>query len=630
MGPSFLETPINAMRRFGPEIKAMTIDVYHKIKTGTDRELKIMREDLTQLKTMAGYASRKRISDYAFGEGKELSPKEQQVISTLEVGLGATLDRVNVQRKAIGLDEIPSTTNPLDFARTFTALKEDGISTNLVTAPLEEVLTKLTKSGLEYPKTLTQKMLRLSSERDIFQMYDAFTTSAIEQIRLAPLTAKMRELYGADLPLVKDMTPDMFGVATGGGKWSMKEQNPELYNVLSQWTETLEGKSNFPIGKFLGVDWDRALTQMNENMSFAMLAYSMKTVAAQPYALVNTLHTTGPVNTLNATRIVLDALRQKALGKPNAIDIALGESNVLSGRASISVFADWTESMSKGSVVEALQALREGRVREFNRDTARLGMMPMQAFDMMSAIISYNAGKLKGTKQGLRGSELVRFADDVVIDTQGSGWRGDLAPIQRNALGKSITQFQTFNINDYNNIVNNVLKVGKGASPKEVAWSVAGFIGAVAAANTLTDVINMVSPIRAESPLPRPIKAARDSIGRGDDPLETAMNVFFETVGPYTPVLGGSRFGKGIGGPAAATLLYDIPASLRGKGYAPTIYESGSKALGVTGSNFMWRMSKDDDQRNILDRVMNYRGEDEETPGVSSSRGIRRRLKGVR
>jgi hypothetical protein len=642
--PSSLETPIHTMRRFSPELKAMTVDAYHKIKTDIHRETKIMRDDLQALKTMAGYTSRKNISQYAFGEGKALSQKETQVLTTLEVGIGATLDRINAQRRAIGLDEIPSTTqsfrgqqaelfpqiepmrnfDPLSFARTVTAKRAEGAPINLVTAHLSDIMDVVGTHGIQYPKTLTQRMLRRSGERDIFEIYSDFTSSAIDQIRTAPLTEKMKELYSTSLP----------DVNSPGNKWSMDEKNPQLYHVLKEWTETLEGKSNFPLGKSLGVDWDQAVNAMRENITFSTLAYSWQTLSAQPFAMVNTLNRVGPKHFAGAVKDVLESAKLHAQGKPHPYERALSTSEVLSGRADISVYADWIEAFTGADMRSLFQHVREGRVQDVKRGMARIGMVPMQALDMTSAVITYLATERQGYAQGLRGRDLVHFADDAVIETQGSSWRGDLSPIQRNALGKSLTQFQTFAISDYNNIVHNVLKIGKGSSPKAIAKSVGLFATTVAAANMATDAFNLFSPLKVSSPLPRPYKAFQESRNRDDDAFTTALNVFFQTVAPYAPMVGGSRYGKGIGGPVIAELFVDIPNALQGKPGASSIYESLSQLGGVPGGNVLWRVNKESDQRNILDRITNWRGEDE-APGASSSRGIgrggmRSRLRGIR
>jgi len=174
--------------------------------------------------------------------------------------------------------------------------------------------------------------------------------------------------------------------------------------------------------------------------------------------------------------------------------------------------------------------------------------------------------------------DAVRYADDLVVRTQGSGSPGDLAAIQRNTAGKALTQFQTFLISDWDFFTKEVLQMrNPERNIKEVVNNAAKFALTTTMFNVLfEDVMNV------QSPFPTPIRDVMRGYDEGDNAVQLAWRLGGSALEPV-PIIGASRYGKSIAGPIVNTLT-DLTRSLADAPLSPSPFDPLSKFAGIPGS----------------------------------------------
>jgi hypothetical protein len=588
------EKPRRTAKKAGQPIHDMMFDAHDRAIKVIDQQQREMNQDLTRLERLLKYSDRREITkQIQEGNPASLKGKNRQVYDTLESGVVEYFRQAEEVRDAIGIDPLPNIVDPVEAMRAINAARTHDIHVNLATTPADTIASVIRDFTVEPMKqTLTQRALGISRDPDIFRQYAQFANSSIQQLNMAPLTTKLRDLVNISyLDMVK----------LDGSYYSIKENNFGLHKFINDWANFVDGVPVKPLKGFQKV-WDSQIRKYNENMSWSMLSGNLRSAMIQPWSLISTMHKAGIPNTIAA---VGDSLASVMGGGARAEAIA--RSDLLSSRKNSALFSSVISESSEGTLRgmikggrEARLAVTEGRLRDFTREIAQIGMTGLEIADYESAIISWNTFKRQGEKLGLKGKELDRFADDGLVSTQASGARGDLSPVQRSALGRTITQFQSFTFTDWDFMLHEVLKVGKNASPKEVIGSVLRYAGIVAAFDTIAAAIGF------DPPTPNPITAYTRSQRRGDSPIATAFGVANDLVAPYIPIFGGSRYGKGIGGPLIGTAFGDLPLALAGRPGSQDPLEPVSKLVGIPGSASWWRQSRGNQNRTVVERLLNY------------------------
>jgi hypothetical protein len=195
--------------------------------------------------------------------------------------------------------------------------------------------------------------------------------------------------------------------------------------------------------------------------------------------------------------------------------------------------------------MEPFRAVMDMDFREFPRIARQTAMKPLQILDAFSAEVTWKGAYSKAKNRFNMGEmDAIKYADDVVLKTQGSGSKLDIAPVQYSTLGRVATLFQTFVINDWKFLTEDVFKFGKGAKLKDVLPKVLKYTIATAAFNHVFEDL-----LGIKSPFPRPIKALFEGLDNNQSMVDTSFAVGKEFIEPI-PVIGNARYGKGIGGPA--------------------------------------------------------------------------------
>ena len=496
-------------------------------------------------------------------EVPKLTKKEMQVYEAMRKVFDNLYSRINRARELAGKEPIEKIEDYFTFSRVVDRLDLDGL--NILTAP-GEYLNKLIKEAKEKyvpeermsqkdwarvrPRATSFKFVkRFKGSREPFKM-DAFgtfrnyTLSSLEHIYLSPVIAKGREMIGA----IK--LPD-------GNVVSLKELAPRTHIFLEEWLDAIAGKKQtgryFKMPQFL----ETRVQRLNRNLAFAILSANTRSFMIQPAALANTVGAIGFRSTIRG----IEMLTNKELRK-----LAMEKSDVLISRE--------YDIAAK----EAVGRFGYGLVGKAKEAVGAAGLKPLQYMDKLTATATWLGALDKAKKLGLRGKEAYRYADDIVTKTQGSAQRGDLAPIQRTALGKAMTLFQTFTISQWNFLAKDVF--GKVEAKKLSTWKdAAAFIVASALISTLYEEVAGVT-----SPLPTPLRAFYKAQLEDKGADEAAMIAAKELL-ELVPVVGGSvKYGTSMLG-APFEYMRDISKTLSGtKGIKKPLWFLLMEGAGVPGT----------------------------------------------
>lgn len=370
---------------------------------------------------------------------------------------------------------------------------------------------------------------------------------------------------------VNQLTTGKFKVKNSKGidfDWTMANQKPELHEFLSRWSNALAGKPNLmhgPALRFL----EQGAQKLSSNLTAAVLGWSARTVLVQPTALLPT------VTEFGVTPTVKGLMRTAMRSKKDPI----ARSQELPTRiADASMTRDITNQL-KNPVMRTLSL------------PAEKALSGMKFVDYVVAEATwrtaFNASKHLGE------SAAIRLADEAVVRSQGSGFVGDLSPIQMNALGKAVTLWQTFTINNMNWVGREVLGITHPErNPAETARRAATYVIGTALINTLFE-----DELGIQSPQPAPIKEMIRAAQNGDSNFAIAYKGLKEMT-ELAPFLSSLKFGSSPAGAVAEFLkelseaaANDLPKALNGdKEAIKRVGFVAAKLTGVPGTQQVKRI----------------------------------------
>jgi hypothetical protein len=257
---------------------------------------------------------------------------------------------------------------------------------------------------------------------------------------------------------------------------------------------------------------------LNRNLAFAILSGSVRAALIQPTALLNTAARIGVGHTKEGIFQIFDKER---------VRFALDKSKVLLTREYDS------------TITEAVKGI-DGMLIHAKQWTAEKALWGLKTLDMKAAVATWLGAYEKATKvNGLSPERAARYADDIVTMTQGSAMSSDIAPIQRSTVGRTLTTFQTFTINNWNFLVKEVAGYkNKNVSTKEAWERVSTYIIGSILINTLFEDV-----LGVNSPLPSPIRAGWKALEKGEGVGGASWEMAIEML-QLMPGLGGARYGS--------------------------------------------------------------------------------------
>ena len=350
-----------------------------------------------------------------------------------------------------------------------------------------------------------------------FDVFNKYAYDVIGAVEMTPAIAKTKAFIEA--------------IDVAGAKL------PRLKKFLSEWSNIVANRR--PTSKILQSEGGRRVEgiakKLNKNISMAILSYNVRSALIQPAAWRNTFTEIGPkyflqgvIDNFNPTK---RAFANKHIGNRN-MDIHAHKMVDRNIRGQVGGV--------KGKAAEA--GLKYG----------------LQVLDMETARSTWFGAHRKATQAlKLKGKQATNYATDVVVKTQASGARIDIAPIQSTPMGRLATLFQTFVINDWNFLVKDVLGIrNPKATPVGTGVKIFKYVAATALLNAVfEDVFNI------RSPFPAPEKAIKHGREMGKGTRDIMGDVMAE-LAEQLPIIGGSiRWAKPYGGvpmPASPQTINDL------------------------------------------------------------------------
>jgi len=378
----------------------------------------------------------------------ELAPKQKKAVEDFRKILDVIIERENAARAESGLDPIKKRDNYFTFMRDFTLMEELGFNPSAISeAQAQKIADHKTKS-MSWKNAKDRIESTRALETDPFYVMEKYMTSALRSIHMTPIVGKLRSSLDYE------------------GKFELK--NPSAHKYLHDSLDYVSGKKISEADGMINA----AANMINHNLGAFILTYSARTIAIQPTAVVNTIGLLG-------TRAVGKGLRD--FSNKSMREFSMAKSKVLKSR-----LHDVTvEEMTKGW---------HGNIGKLKGAAADYGTLPLRYLDLKTAQITwlsaYRYFKDIGKREGFEVSDkdAIMFADDTVINSQGSAARIDLAPIQHTPLGKSLTLFNTFVINNLGFLTSDIAGIPK--KYKQVAEGATKYeIGKYSEKNHITKLI---------------------------------------------------------------------------------------------------------------------------------------------
>lgn len=565
-------------------ITGLKEDIYFRqadLATAAKEEAKAIEVASRNLEAKLPKGSGQILYDYAVSQQKggpealksagreivtQLPPELEQVHNQLRAGYDTLINRWNQARVQAGIDPIDKVEDYTAFIRKYKEIVEVGGNPIKTDAKY----FKPTKKDLPFEKSRTQSNLPLE-EVDAFKLYRRYSKSVLNEIYQGPLNAEVRGLAKQ----IRNAAGKNTGTAQFLDSWvdQVVGKKEPLFGSTGR---TPEGKlaktTDWTFGKLLGVKpitegMDATVNKVIQNIGNSTLSGLVRTTLVQPFSAWLTYIETGMKSTIGGLADAMSVSGWKT-AKEGSSKIKLRTPDV--------------------SITESLERLSkaEGLTEKAIAASTEEGYKGIHYLDDFAAVWAWNAGKREGIKRGLSGKELNRFADDVLIKTQGSAAGGDRSLVQTHTLGKAASLFQTFNINQYSYFWHDVLGWrNPRISKSEAAWKTMQAVVSAAAVNSLMEYAGIPTPLPA--PLSRGIKKLRES---GSFPA-AALEAGKEMAGLFPP-LSGVRYTGGSPLGAVAQFGQDAFATLKGEPSRIPLWSLPLRLRGIPGTVQFERLSR--------------------------------------
>uniref|UniRef100_A0A6M3J923 Uncharacterized protein n=1 Tax=viral metagenome TaxID=1070528 RepID=A0A6M3J923_9ZZZZ len=541
-------------------LKNMLYRMMTKKENLISRELEQFNSRLKDIKSGTTWRSRERVSNYGIGKQKggpeilkemgverveSLTGPEEIAYNKLRTEYDTLGKRVNDIRVKVGREPFKWVEDYFTFFRDLSMLEKMGVKidpTFDISSRIQQQRASIGTTPFRFAKARIGS--RIPVELDPFYVMEAYGASAVRHIHMSPVTALIRELRNP----IKH--PDT------GKMWQLKYHKPRLDEALRQWGNFLSGQDPMRLPGPV----DRSIRMLNRNLTYSILSANLRSALIQPSALKNTVVEIGAKYTFEGIKGLLDpAIRAEVLAK----------SKVIHQRV-------YTEALT-----DAFRMIKGKRLGEAREWLGKKGLAPLQLLDMETAKATWRGAYLKA-KEGLKYSEekAINYADDVVTRSQASSMAGDLSPVQRTALGKALTMFQTYTISELNFLLKDVLGMRRGSRTltPETLGRIAGYIVATTAFNILYENI-----LGIQSPFPTPIKSFAEAIDNDESVGYAALMAAKEFIEPLPILGGGVRYSTSPLG-APAELLTETFKKFGSDPMQKSWLEIGGKWLGVPGA----------------------------------------------
>lgn len=552
-----LTNPLYVFDRMGKWAKD---NIYHPMKEAEDaakRDFLRIKNEIDPVKSALPKAAADRIGTYAIAQQSkgmkilehmgiekvpELTPQEMDAYNLMRGNLEDLYNRLQAARALAGKEPFGKVENYFTFFHEVSILDQMGLNPIFgKTSVFEKTMDNL-KSDFIHRKATAFGFAKKRNngaypvDLNAFRIYEKYADSATVHIAKSPVIAKSREL------LLK--FPDGY---------QLIDEKPYVHKWLTSWLDFQAGQAPTR-PEWLPEFADKAIGKLNKNLAFAILSANLRSALIQPTSLLSTVTEIGVKHTKEGIGQLFDDARVK---------FAMDNSKVLLSRE------------FDINVTEAMRGIG-GKAIELKQWAGEKGLAPLKYLDMKAATATWLGAFEKAKAEGIENP--ARYADEVVTRTQASAQKSDLAPMQRTNIGKALTLFQTFVINQWNWLVKDVAGINNPNIEKAEAFK--KFSTYVVGATMINILFEDIMGIN--SPFPSPINVFVDSVEKGDGLLAASTKAALE-LSTFAPMLGGMRYGETPLG-ATASYINDVTKAIAQRHDARPALELVGKGLGIPGT----------------------------------------------
>jgi len=527
-------------QRIGEDVYRKFADPIRTAKWTATKELSLTKDRLNELKEGLKPKEREDIEAYQLGQQsdaiatlekmgvkvpkwEELSAKQQAVINEFNRINKQIFDRVNTARQLAGLKPLSEVKNYSTFIRKFTMLEKLGFDPCRVKSSvfddvsIEDIRTKALAFSFGKDRVNSTR----NFEMDSFVVMDKYLTQAINTIHMTPVIGKLRTALESEKLMLT---------------------NPNAHQYLNMTLDFVSGKKISEAKEITNYLANVA----HRNLTAATLAANAHTIIVQPSSALIAGYEIGPKYLAIGTKDVFNESLRK---------FAMKESKVLLTRT----YDASIDEVRKGVT---------GNITALQAKGIEIGNIPTKYADLFAAEVTWLGGyRYAKDTLNLNHKGCVNYADDLVIRTQGSAERIDLAPIQHTPLGKLATTFQTFAINQFGFLKDDVLGfannnklIAEGVSKKEMfKYDSSSYIKKPTGKNTF----NIYETKRLKTTPDMLKSAAKMAVVLG------VINTIYELIGESMPEKAGKIIGTTPPGAAPVSAFYE---KMYGQSWVDTLY----------------------------------------------------------
>jgi hypothetical protein len=463
---------------------------------------------------------------------QELTDPEIRARGLLEKFFKEKFEEVNQARIDVGLEPFTGVTDYVTFIHDLSVLDRFDIpwrfkSTKKIRKLMDDIHPS--ETGFRFGKKASSE-LTLPLETNVFKLADIYGRAAVRHSKLTPTIGLLQEhLRGFKHPET-------------GKWWRLEDKAPNAYKYLRDWLDYEAGVR--PTGGYDFPKLEKFAMRASKNLVAAFLAGSIRTVVIQPTAALFAAAQTHPKYSMAAAKFFTSRATRKFVER---------NSNLITREYDI--------------VQQALaDAVLSKNPAELHAWATKKTLSGVKYADMATSGYVWYMKYLEGRGLGLNRKAASRRANLETVKSQGSAASHDLPKVQKVSLGRAVTLFQTFNINQLGAMVNDIMGFNR---PVDARIPVKRRLAQTVAALTMIEAVNVAFEEGAdmESPLPAPFLSLYKSLAGGKS-IPGSFGSVFKEVAEYIPVIGGAvKFGGSFGGPIADTIekLLDLQRRTEGR-----------------------------------------------------------------
>jgi len=423
-----------------------------------------------------------------------------------------------------------------------------GLKPNMASDRIDIVTSRqksLKETYINFKKVRSKEGLKKAMNYDALGIFESYMKSSIDHELFTPFVSKLHEFLE---PLKTGEFKENIKGEQVEKTFSLQSEKPNTANFIRGWANNIAGRDP---NAFLALAdtagnrlTEKVMNKLQHNLAVSLMAFSVRTAEIQYGALINTSGIIGVDGVAKGT-----AMATKALVSGDYVN-AVKRSRVLKSREPNVETADFLSGAGSGIKKTAI-SYGFLPIKAVDFAAALSTFMGAESFALKKIALAEKTGKfselenlgIEYNKELSKAEMATRFADDTVLRTQGSSLKGDIAPIQRSALGRLTHAFQTFAISDWNFLYNDVFGIDKNISTKLKVKRMMNIVAATTLSSMFFRDVLGVNP-----PSPEPFQAAIQAKEDGKDLGEVIAAVGMEFV-EKVPLVGGMlKYGSGTGG----------------------------------------------------------------------------------